>query len=368
MADQLIFNPDTPNSLKTNLEGIARVRPETPDRQLAAYDNIYQNLQKYLDGGQIWQDEIPGIYVYEVIHKTYRQTGIWALTSLADNIKVHEDTLKDSTRRLKNYREHTGLEGSPILLTYAPDVSVNRIIAQTRTALKPTIFGNSQCIHKLWKIEDEDMLQQLIHAFARIEPAYLADGHHRLSSASMLADEQRCEKTTVYDSITALYIATDQLYIREYDRVLFPEETVDKEWLFGKLAKNFYIRESTGNKPIRPVEAHKMGMLVDGEWYHLSPKIITAQIDADMLQDQLLRPVLGINNPANDNRLKYIGGINAMQEILHVTETNPRAIAFTLCAVTIEQLMAVANAGQILPPKATWIDPKIPYGLLMYKH
>ena len=365
--------------LKTILESGARARPETPEGQAAAYADIRQSLHDLLSREKLWQEEKKGIYVYEIVHKTYRQTGIWALTALNDytagNIKTHELTFADSVRRMKNYREHTGLEGSPVLLTYAPDVTINRIIAETRASGNAIAMGNTEAMHKLWKIEDQKIIDQLVSAFAGIKTAYLADGHHRLASSARLAQEQCANGVPVFDTISSLYIATDQLHIREYDRVYLPDQPIEKHRLFRQMTDNFYIEKSPGNEPVRPSKLHRMGMLIENTWYLLTPRPHThanrdtaRALDAAILQDQLLAPVFSITDPGTDKRLKYFGGETAMQELLIYTAEHPSAIGFTLTPLTVGQLMAVADAAEILPPKSTWIDPKVPYGLLLYRH
>ena len=248
-ADQLVFTTPQAESvsgdntktgtlapLKTLLETGARKRPETPEGQARAFHDIKDTLKDLFQKDQLWHEETPGIYVYEVVHKTYRQTGIWALTSLDDYrkgaIKIHELTFEDSVRRLTNYRRNTGLEGSPILLTYPPDITVNRIIAETRTRNQKITLGNQHGLHRLWKIEDPKVLQQLIIAFANIPVAYLADGHHRIESAAILAKEQRLKKLPVYDTISSLYMAADQLRIEEYDRAVIPSNPVNNKVFF----------------------------------------------------------------------------------------------------------------------------------------
>src|SRR6202000_2063463 len=224
-ADQLVFTTPQAESvagdntkagtlapLKTLLETGARQRPETPDGQARAFQDIKDTLKELLEKEQLWQEETAGIYVYEVVHKTYRQTGIWALTSLDDYrkgaIRIHELTFADSIRRLTNYRKNTGLEGSPILMAYPPDMTVNRIIAETRKNNQKTTLGNQHGLHRIWKIEDPQVQQQLIDAFAHIPIAYLADGHHRIESSAILAEEQRLAGVPVFEPIASLSLAT----------------------------------------------------------------------------------------------------------------------------------------------------------------
>jgi len=365
--------------LKTALESGARARPETPEGQEAAYADILKNLQNLLNRRKLLHEEQEGIYVYEITHKTYRQTGIWALTALddyiGDTIKIHELTFADSVRRLKNYRRHTGLEGSPVLLTYKPDVTINRIIAETRTNRNGVTMGRGTAMHTLWKIEDKTIIKQLITAFAEVQTAYLADGHHRLAAAAEMAAEQRANGLLVFDTISSLYIATDQLRIREYDRVYLPEQPIEKQQFLRQITNDFIVDNSPGNKPIRPSKLHRMGMLLENNWYRLTPKPhtydkqdIAGKLDAGILQEHLLASVFAVTDPGTDKHIKYFGGETAMDELLIFTVEHPLAIAFSLCPLAVGQLMAVADAGGILPPKSTWIDPKIPYGLLLYQH
>ena len=391
-ADQLVFTKPQTESvsgdytragalkpLKTLLETGARLRPETQEGQEMAYRDIKETLRGLLEKGQLWQEETEGLFVYEVVRKGYRQTGIWALTNLADynngRIKIHELAFADSIRRLKNYRENTGLEGSPVLLTYPADGTINAIIAVTQSGRLKATLGNAHGFHRLWKIEDEAMLQKLLTTFAEIETVYLADGHHRLESAAQLAASQREEGLPVYDHITSLYMATDQLRIEEYNRVVVPEVPPEKNELFKALNQHFHIRESTGNAPVQPRELHRMGLYLDGEWYHLLMKSClyengeaTPGQDAAILQERILRPLFGIHDPKTDTRLRYAGGEQALEEVGAICRAHPGAIAFTLCPLPVDELISVADAGRILPPKSTWIVPKIPYGLLIHQH
>ncbi|WP_426667498.1 DUF1015 family protein [Mucilaginibacter sp. McL0603] len=389
-ADQLVFTTPQAESvsgdntktgtlapLKTLLETGARKKPETPEGQARAFHDIKDTLKDLFQKDQLWHEETPGIYVYEVVHKTYRQTGIWALTSLEDYrkgaIKIHELTFEDSVRRLTNYRRNTGLEGSPILLTYSPDITINRIIAETRTSNQKITLGNQHGLHRLWKIEEPQVLQQLIIAFANIPVAYLADGHHRIESSAILAIEQRLKKLPVYDTISSLYMAADQLRIEEYDRVVIPSNPVNNKVFFKHLAQHFEIQPS--EQPVQPRAVHSLGLYFPGKWYNLTAKPHTyinkgaaALLDASILQKVVLAPVLGIEDPKTDSRLKCAGGEKAMEEIETITKDHPDAIVFTLCPLSVEQLIAVADAGEILPPKSTWIVPKIPYALLLHHH
>jgi len=389
-ADQLVFTSLQVESvsgdetkdgmlapLKHLLETGARLRPETPEGQAKAFQDIKDTLKTLLESDKLWLEQAPGIYVYEVEHKTYRQTGIWALTSLDDytqgNIKIHELTFGDSIRRLTNYRRNTGLEGSPVLLAYHPDITINRIIAETIKNNKKITYGNEHGLHHIWKIEDQEKQQRLIDAFARIKTIYLADGHHRLESSVLLAAEQRANGVTEFDQISSLYMATDQLRIEEYDRVVLPPGKIEKDSFFSQLKQHFDIHPS--NQQVQPRKAHHFGMYFEKNWFELKSKSelynkqnAVSNLDAYILQETVLAPIFGIEDPKTDQRLKCAGGEMAMDEINAILNVYPEAIVFTLCPMSVEQLIEVAEAGEILPPKSTWIVPKIPYALLLHRH
>jgi len=389
-ADQLVFTSLQVESvsgdetrdgmlapLKHLLETGARLRPETPEGQAKAFQEIKDTLKALLESDKLWHEQTPGIYVYEVEHKTYRQTGVWALTSLNDykqgNIKIHELTFGDSIRRLTNYRRNTGLEGSPVLLAYHPDITINRIIAETIKHSKKITYGNEHGLHHLWKIEDIAVQQHLINAFEKIKTVYLADGHHRLESSALLAAEQRAKGLIEFGQISSLYMATDQLRIEEYNRVVIPQETIDKDAFFNKIKQHFEIHAS--NQGVQPRKPHHFGMRFENNWFELTanPELYNKQnaaadLDAYTLQETILAPIFGIKDPKTDQRLKCAGGEMAMDEINAILAIHPEAIVFTLCPVSVEQLIEVAEAGEILPPKSTWIVPKIPYALLLHRH
>ncbi|MFI5160466.1 MAG: DUF1015 family protein [Sphingobacteriales bacterium] len=299
--DSLICS-GTLQPLKTQLETIARQRPETEAGQQVAYDKIKKRLQTLITEERLWREEKPGIYVYESVKGNLRQTGIWAQTLLSDftegRIKTHERTLHDNVRRQKNYREHTGLEGNPVVLAYPPDVLINRIIADTKAGCSRSSVGNRFGFHRLWKIEQEETLELLVAAFGRVPMVYLADGHHRLESASVLATEQESSGRKVFGTISSLYLSTDQLKIREFDRVVLPDPPIKKESLFDQLRCHFHLREATGNRPVRPEGQHNLGMYAQGTWYHLLAKEPEGYcphdcncIGAVILQEKVLGPV-----------------------------------------------------------------------------
>jgi len=364
------------HTLKSMLESGARVRPELPETQERAYKQINQKVEELMENGDIWHEQHAGFYVYEIAHPKYRQTGIWALTDIEDyttgRIKTHENTFPDSVRRLRNYREYTGLEGSPVLLTYAPTIAINRIIAETKKKNNKQVLGDRNCFHRFWKIEDEPTKRRLIKAFADVSSVYLADGHHRLAAAAKLKAKMHEEGNSGRHTISSLYIAVDQLRICEFNRVFIPEKQIDQTAFFDKLSAKFLIRRKMNNTAFQPRKDQHIGMYFGGNWYdlyvkHMPQNGVASKLNVSLLQKQLLGPLLGVDDPATDARLKCVGGANAFNDIEALLLEHPQAIAFTLSPLSVEQLIAVSDANEILPPKSTWIDPKVPYGLIMFK-
>jgi len=365
--------------LKTLLETGARQRPETPESQAHAYAGILQNLGILVEQENLWQEPNPSIYIYESSRKKYSQTGVWALTDLLDygsgNIRIHELTFGESVRRMKNYRQHTGLEGSPVLLTYPAQNDIEDIILHIKAGKPDINYGNTHGRHRLWKVQELNVIQQLVDAFLTVQDVYLADGHHRSESALQLAVEQTESGLPVFGKISSLYMSLEELRIQRYDRVIIPDEPINQEELFRQLTENFHLLQSAGNIPVEPTTVHRFGMCLGKQWYHMLAKAHTYEkacsicsLDAAILQDKVLAPVFGIEDPKTDKRLNCVGGEEAIDEIALILQQEPQAIVFTLCPLSKEQLVAVADAGEILPPKSTWIEPKIPYGLLIQKH
>jgi len=353
--------------LKDLLETPARSRPETPEGQANAYGDIKRTLEELLNRNLLIKEDAACLYIYEVTGIDGTQTGIWAATPITElaAIKTHELTFSDSVRRLRNYREQTGLEGSPVLLTYTPNTQVNRLITHIKATSKQSTTGNSQSVHRIWHTCDPELIRRLADAFKSVGPVYLADGHHRTESAMRLPE---------METISTLYMATDQLRIGEFHRVVIPDVSFNKTRLKRELAANFKTTPVSPNLPVLPETAHRMGMIAGGRWYSLTPRAhtytgkTTAQmLDAAILQEYVFNKIFCITNPTTDPRLRCAGSASALVQMETIIDQNPGAVGFTLSPLTTGHLLAVADAGETLPPKSTWINPKIPYGLLLHR-
>lgn len=333
--------------------------------------NYMESLQPYLSSFRLlmlnkslYIENESAIYIYENCGKNGKQRGIWALTNVNDNtindIILHEQTITEQEYKIKAYREQIGLEGEPILLTYTPQAELNKLIEKIMQSRPPEYYFHEKVLHQLWKITSTTVIEQLKQEFSNLKNLYVADGHHRLAAALSLQHKEE-------QWISTLYVAADQLRIREFNRLVTPDTHINREELLELINQYFLVYAIPGNTPYRPDRHHQMGMCLCGKWYQLD--LIEdkhPEIDVAILQDYILEPFFKIRDPRNDSRLKNLDPLDGWTKLIVETKENLASIAFTLFPMTVEQLIDCANQQKTLPPKSTWIEPKIPYGLLLH--
>ncbi len=326
-----------------------------------------QQLQQLLEKGSCTTDEQPAIFIYEQDTSLGSQTGVWVLTDVQDmedgKIIIHEHTLAENEDKIRIQRENTGVEGSPILLTYQPVAAINRLIGTITSSYPPEAFYENQQYHRIWKVTAPDFIRQFREAFLKLDKVYLADGHHRLAAA---LQHHKKEKQW----ISTLYVSTEQIRISAFHRLVVPNEFLDEELLFKTLKQTFEVIHVSDNAPYLPDEPHHLGLFYAGNWYKLSLKPEREQLkdepDVCILQEQVLKPLFDLQDPRNDTRLSSFGPDQGWPALLYELSAEPFSVAFTLYPMDIDQLIAQAEKKASLPPKSTWIEPKIPFGLLVY--
>lgn len=345
-----------------------------------AYKKINENFEDFLEKGVLVQDPDPAVYVYQIQRAGLVQTGIWTITSIDDYlsnvVKKHELTRADRETSLINYLQQTGIDANPVLITYFAEPEIESIIAET-ICKKPLLdFTKEDAIHKLWKIDATVSVNVLSEAFLRLPASYIADGHHRAAAASLLGIQRRKlnlkhKGTEEYNFFTSVYMATDQLRIYGFNRLVKDLNSLSSADLIRAIAENFKIKEWA--EPVIPAEIHEFGMYLDGEWYLLQAHPRTwrednplSELDVTILQDHILSSVLNIADPRTDPRISYTGGILPLSELISQVDSGEYAVAFTVYPTTIEQLMRVADEGEVMPPKSTWFEPKFEVGLLIH--
>ena len=346
-----------------------------------AYKKINENFEDFLEKGILIRDKTPSHYIYQIKHRGIVQTGIWTSTCIDDylnnTVKKHELTRADRENALIDYLQQTGVDANPVLITYTQTDSIRSVIARKLNDAPDLDFETPDAEHRLWKVSEETEVMELNRAFAELPVSYIADGHHRAAAASLLGIERR--KLNLkhtgreeYNFFTSVYMATDQLQILEFHRLVKDTGHYFKEQFLSQLTENFDVHVSEAE--IKPSRLHEFGMYLDHAWYRLAALPHTyikenpvADLDVTILQDYLLEPVLRINDPRTDPRIGFMGGVTPIDELVRMVDTGEYAVAFTLFPTSIDQLIRVADAGEVMPPKSTWFEPKFQAGLVIHQ-
>lgn len=346
-----------------------------------AYKKITENFEEFLENEILIRDTKPSHYIYRIKHRGIVQTGIWTCTSVDDylnnTVKKHELTRADRENALIDYLQQTGVDANPVLITYLHDDRIDTFIRRQTTKKADLDFTTDDAEHQLWRIDNEADVGELTSAFAELPATYIADGHHRAAAASLLGIERRQlnlkhKGDEEYNFFTSVYMAADQLEIFEFYRLVKDTGPYLKEQFLSQLSENFEVTLS--ETVIKPEHLHEFGMYLGNNWYHLSPLPHTfnnespiAELDVTILQDFLLDPILKISDPRTDSRIAFLGGITPVDELIQMVNTGEFAVAFTLFPTSIEQLIKVADAGEVMPPKSTWFEPKFQSGLIIHE-
>ncbi|MEY8339089.1 DUF1015 domain-containing protein [Lachnospiraceae bacterium 62-35] len=367
-------------------------RPETqfPDDWDMYDESVYQKarelLQARISDGTFVTGIVEAYYIYELTMEGRSQTGIAACASVDDYvnnvIKKHENTREDKELDRIRHVDITNAHTGPIFLAYRSSPEINKITGLVTGGKALYDFTSEDHIrHRVWKIDSADMVKKIEEAFARVPSAYIADGHHRAASAIKVALKRRKENPGYtgkepFNYFLSVLFPDDQLMIMPYNRVVKDLNGLSKDQFLKEVDDWFEIRKAgkMGESPFAPKEKGVFGMLLDGVWYRLTLKESTAaalkgdpvkSLDVSILQDYLLRPILGIGDERTDKRIAFIGGIRGLSELERRVGDDMK-IAFSLYPTSIEELFAVADAGLLMPPKSTWFEPKLRSGLFIH--
>ncbi len=341
----------------------------------AVYDRARQNFLAMQERGALVRDTSPALFLYKQRMGAHTQTGLAAVCHIEDYerdiIKKHEKTRRDKeddrTRLIGTISADTG----PVFLTYRDRPEIDALVSSAMSTAPLFDFTAPDGIqHTVWRISDSG---PLVKAFAQLPAAYVADGHHRTASACRVGRERRNENPNHtgeedYNWFLAVLFPAGQLQILPYNRVVKDLNGHEQTSLLAKIAESFAVTEASGPKPKLPGE---ICMYLAGTWYRLDWHPAEnadpiSQLDVSALQDRVLSPLLGIDDPRTSKRVDFIGGIRGTQELEKIVDRGDAAVAFSMFPTTVEQLMAIADAGQIMPPKSTWFEPKLRSGLFIH--
>lgn len=345
--------------------------PESTDPyDPSVYAQAAKNLAKLREDGILIVDDEPAVYVYQQQMGAHVQTGIAATFSVdeydSNTIKKHEKTRKakedDRTRHIIATKAQTG----PVFLTYRAQDSIDSFVEQV-CQQKPlyNFVAEDGIRHTAWKVTN---CQPLIEAFAHVPCMYIADGHHRAASASRTRAQLRSEAAqwTGKESANfflAVAFPANQLKILAYNRVVADLHGASAREFLDAMGKVAPVTESACSAPVQ--DGH-VSVYLDHAWYDLNLNQLKAKagspaqsLDAAVLQDNILAPILGIGDPRTDERIDFVGGIRGTDELVKRVDSGKAAVAFSMRPVSLDELMAIADAGEIMPPKSTWFEPKL---------
>jgi len=361
------------------------INPDWQGEELSGTDK-YEAVRKAFDdfraAGTFIQDSAPCIYLYEQIAHGESFMGLVVGAAVEDYrngvIRKHEDTLSHRENMFKEYLKVTDFNAEPVLLTYPDALGIDELIA-AKSEERPEYeyYTTDKHLHRLWVFEEARDLQHIQEYFSHMTALYIADGHHRSASSSLLADELHQELGTEgeqpFDYFMAFMIPESRMHIWDYNRLLRDLNGLSKEEFLEKLEGSFEVyRLSAGTDP-RPRSKHHLSVYIGGEWfaltYHdesLDPTDPVADLDARILTVEVLRPILGIEDLRTSDRVDFLDGRKGMKGLEAAVDSGKYAAAFALYPVSTEQLKRISDADLTMPPKSTYIEPKLRSGLTVY--
>lgn len=348
------------------------------------YEKARDNLNKMIADKVLVQDDNKCFYIYRQTMDGREQIGLVGVASIDDymddTIKKHEFTRADKEKDRINHVDYTNANTGPIFLTYRSDEEINKITREFMADNKPVydFVSDDNISHTVWVIDNEDTNKRISKIFEAMESLYIADGHHRSASAARVGQMRREEfpnydGTEEFNFFLSVLFPDEQLHIMDYNRVVEDLNGNSEREFMGKVLDKFDIELYEENEPYKPEERYTYGMYLNKKWYKLKAKDGTFdpndpvdRLDISVLQNNLLDPILGIEDPRTNDRIDFIGGIRGLEELERRVEEG-MAVAFSLHPTSIEDLIAIADAGQVMPPKSTWFEPKLRSGLFINK-
>lgn len=362
-------------------------RPETmfPDEMDMYAPKVYQKARKVLEEmiekGEFIQDETPCYYLYELTRNGHRQTGIVACASIDDyfngTIKKHENTREEKEQDRIRHVDTLDTQTGPIFLAYRLDAVLKEIIEETKRKTPVYDFiSEDKITHRVWVIDESEMMERIQQCFVKINKIYIADGHHRAASAIKVGCKRRKEHPGYtgeeeFNYFLCTLFAEEELEILDYNRVVKDLNGLSEIEFLEKIKESFEVEEAE-ESPYAPKQKKEFGMYLGKKWYKLQIKKeqvsddVVESLDVSILQNKLLKPILGIKEPGKDKRIIFVGGIRGLKELEHCVE-NGFQVAFSMYPTSMQELFSVADAGRLMPPKSTWFEPKLRSGLFLHK-
>lgn len=349
---------------------------ETDPYDAAVYQKAADNLQALVSKGVLIREEKPCYYVYRLTMGEHQQTGLVAAASTADydtnRIRKHEFTRPakedDRVRQIKALNAQTG----PVLLAYPSQEELDNLLLSV-TAEQPAVYdltADDDIGHALWVVDDEQKIAAISDLVNKMPAIYIADGHHRSAAASRVAQEKAEADQHMSRYFLSVIFPHTQMKILDYNRVVTDLNGLSAESFLDQVKTHFACAEEAA--AVSPRSAGEFGMYLGGKWYRLQiqneliPSDPVKRLDVSLLGEYLLEPVLGISNPRTDARIDFVGGIRGLGELEKRVNSGEMAVAFSMFPTSMDDLMAVADDNQVMPPKSTWFEPKLADGVVSH--
>lgn len=345
------------------------------------YEKAKELLNSMLQDGSFIMEDAPCYYIYELTMDGRSQTGIVACSSIDDYqneiIKKHEKTREDKELDRIRHVDITDTHTGPIFLVYRSVSVINQIVEDAKQEAPLYDFVSSDGIrHRVFRISDQDAIQKLEKAFAEIPCTYIADGHHRCASAVKVGQKRRKEHPGYtgeeeFNRFLSVLFPDDQLAILPYNRVVKDLNGLSVSEFLSALEKAGFTVSVPQKEAVSPSSKGSFGLYLDGSWYLVTASLPLLSddpvkgLDVSILQDRILGPILGIGDPRTDKRIDFVGGIRGLSE-LERRVSEDMTLAFSMYPTSIKELLSVADAGLLMPPKSTWFEPKLRSGLFLH--
>ncbi len=355
--------------------------PETDPYSSQVYAKSRENYQRMLAEGVLRQDDTPCYYVYRLVMGEHVQTGLVAAASVIDydsnRIRKHEFTRPDKEDDRVRQIEALNAQTGPVLLAHPDQPDIAQILA-TASAGAPDadVLADDGIRHSLWVIREDAVLRRLTFLFDTLPALYIADGHHRSAAASRVCAAQRAKNPQHngeedYNHFLAVIFPQTQMHIFDYNRIVKDLHGFTSDGFLARLTDRFVVSMCTPR--YRPMQRGEFSLYLPGQWYRLTlnpDRIPTndpvASLDVSLLSDNLLGPILKIRDLRRDKRIDFVGGIRGLEELERRVDSGEMAAAFALFPTGMEDLMAVADRDEVMPPKSTWFEPKLADGLVSH--
>ncbi len=365
---------------------ICRAEIDLPEQENAYDKSVYEkardNIAERLENGIFVQENKPALYIYRQIMDGRAQTGIVGCVAVDEYqnniIKKHEFTRVEKEIDRINHFDVCDADTEPVFLTYRDDKRIRTIVEGFAANHDPEydITSDDGIQHTLWVVNDSEIIASLTDLFGEIPALYIADGHHRSASACKVGLKRREEHPDYtgdeeFNFFMAVIFPDNDLKIFDYNRVVKDLNGNSKEEFLEKVKEAGFDVEEKGSEIYHPEGKHIFSMFLDGKWYKLTakdsiiPDHVTESLDVAVLQNNLLHPILGIEDPRTDKRIDFVGGIRGLEE-LEKRVNDDMEVAFAVYPVDVEDLLCVADNNMVMPPKSTWFEPKLGSGLFLH--